>query len=318
MEYNISIIIPIYNVAQYIERCLNSVTGQTVTDGIECILVDDCGPDNSLEIAERYVQHYKGNIKFHIIRHEQNKGLSGARNTGIDHATGEYLYFMDSDDEITPDCMEQLYGEVVKYGKVDLVQGAMYETVEEKDTPCNFNISEHTTDLNAIKTFLLTYNGYIIPAQNRLVKRELVLQHKLHFREGIIHEDNYWTFFLAKYVKEMCYCSSRTYYHRYNPGSITKNINIAKENLAYKTIVTELSNHIDSFLPGTQKEYILYNLITAIDNDYLDEITKRSTIASFLIVNSFIEKTLLKFYFTAKNSFIRDKALHLLLRIYKL
>ena len=75
MKYKVSIIIPAYNVAQYIERCLDSVVNQTVTEGIECIIVDDCGPDNSLELAEQYVQRYQGNIKFHILRHERNKGV---------------------------------------------------------------------------------------------------------------------------------------------------------------------------------------------------------------------------------------------------
>lgn len=318
MEYKISIIIPVYNVAQYIERCLTSVAEQTATDGIECILVDDHGTDNSIEIAKQYIQHYNGNIDFKITSHEKNMGLSRARNTGIEQASGEYIYFLDSDDEITPDCMAQLYGKVIKYGKVDLVQGSMYETIEESTTPCNFNIPEYTEDLNTIKSFLLTFNGYIIPAQNRLVKRSLILQHHLFFREGIIHEDNYWTFFLTKSIRRMCFCSKRTYYHRYNPNSITGNINLKKENLAYKTIVTELSNHIDSFLPGSQKEYILYNLITAINRNYLDEQTKNAAIESFMVVNSFIEKALLKFYFTAKNLFLKEKTLHLLLRIYKL
>lgn len=318
MEYKISIIIPIYNVAQYIESCLNSVAKQTLTEGIECILVDDCGSDNSLEIANQYIQHYQGDITFKIVCHEKNMGLSGARNTGIEHASGEYIYFLDSDDEITPDCMEQMFGKVIKYGKVDLVQGSMYETPEEKTTPFNFGIPEYTEDLKAIKTFLLTYNGYIIPAQNRLIKRDLVIQHHLFFREGIIHEDNYWTFFLSKSVKGMCHCSIRTYYHRYNPNSITGNINLKKENLAYKTIVTELSNHIDSFLPNIQKEYILYNLITAINEDYLDEESKKASLASFMSVNSFIERFLLRLYFTDINILIKDKLLHLLLRLYKL
>lgn len=316
MEYKISIIIPIYNVAQYLESCLDSVTRQTVTEGIECILVDDCGSDNSLEIAKQYIQHYRGGITFKLICHEKNMGLSGARNTGIRHASGEYIYFLDSDDEITPDCMELIYGKVLKYGKVDLVQGSMYETPEERATPFNFYIPEYTEDLKAIKSFLLTYNGYIIPAQNRLIKREFVLQHNLFFREGIIHEDNYWTFFLAKSVNSMCHCSMRTYYHRYNPNSITGNINLKKENLAYKTIITELSSHIDTFLPDKQKEYILYNLITAINENYLDTESKQKTIAAFRSVNSFTERVLLKLYFTVGNTFIRDKVLHLLLRIY--
>ena len=93
----VSIIIPIYNVAPYIKRCLQSVADQTYKD-IECILIDDCGSDNSINLAKEFIYDYKGNILFTILHHEENKGLSAARNTGLRYAKGEYVYFLDSDD----------------------------------------------------------------------------------------------------------------------------------------------------------------------------------------------------------------------------
>ena len=112
---SISIIIPVYNVEQYIEECLLSVANQTMTEGIECIIVDDCGPDNSAAIAKRFVDSYQGDIRFTFIQRENNGGLSAARNTGIEAATGEYIYFLDSDDFIVPECIKTLYSIAIAY-----------------------------------------------------------------------------------------------------------------------------------------------------------------------------------------------------------
>ena len=120
----VSIIIPIYNVSQYIKRCIDSVISQTYQN-IECILVDDYSPDNSIHLAEEIINSYKGAIDFRIIHHTQNEGLSSARNSGTNVATGDYLYYLDSDDEITPGCIEKLLALVEKYPNVEMVQGNM-------------------------------------------------------------------------------------------------------------------------------------------------------------------------------------------------
>ena len=95
---SISIIIPVYNVEKYIEACLHSVMAQTYTGPMECILVDDCGQDNSIGVAEKMISDYQGTIHFRILHHDHNRGQSAARNTGMDAATGEYIFFSDSDD----------------------------------------------------------------------------------------------------------------------------------------------------------------------------------------------------------------------------
>ena len=160
----ISIIIPVYNVELYVEECLQSVANQTMTEGIECIIVDDRGQDNSAAIAKQYIDSYKGDIRFTFIQREKNGGLSAARNTGIEAATGEYVYFLDSDDTIVPECMKLMYGLVEKYGNVDLVQGSFYESEEEKKTISQYKLPEYTEDKRQIKTFLLRFEGDIIGA----------------------------------------------------------------------------------------------------------------------------------------------------------
>ena len=119
----VSIIIPVYNVAPYIADCLRSVMRQTYTGTMECLIVDDCGTDDCIAIAERMIADYKGPIRFRILRHKQNRGMSAARNTGTEAAIGEYLYYLDSDDEITEDCIERLMGKVAEYPDVEMVQG---------------------------------------------------------------------------------------------------------------------------------------------------------------------------------------------------
>ena len=105
----ISIIIPVYNVAEYITECVQSVMRQTYQGEIECILVDDCGSDGSIAIAEQLIAEYKGSISFRILHHDHNRGLSAARNTGLEASTGDYVYFLDSDDFIDANTIEVLY-----------------------------------------------------------------------------------------------------------------------------------------------------------------------------------------------------------------
>ena len=105
----ISIIIPVYKVEAYIEECLASVVAQSdAKANIECIIVDDCSPDGSMDIVRRFVDNYQGAVQFRLLRHEVNRGLYAARNTGIDAATGDYLLFVDSDDYLSADCLSTL------------------------------------------------------------------------------------------------------------------------------------------------------------------------------------------------------------------
>lgn len=315
----VSIIIPVYHVEKYILQCLQSVSDQIMTEGVECIIVDDCGGDKSIDIAKRFIEEYHGEIDFRIVYREKNGGLSAARNSGIEQAHGDYLYFLDSDDEITPDCMALMYSMVERYGEVDLVQGSFYETEHEKQTISAYELPEYNNDRRTIKTFLLRYEGDIVGAQSRLIRRDFLQHHNLFFKEGIIHEDNYWTFFLAKHVKVMAFCPQRTYYHRYNPNSITGNVNVAKESIAYKTIIEDASSHIDSFLAGHQKVLILNTLITAINRHYFNsESDKESLIQAFAKQNSLIERFFLYIYFTMKEGMIKTNILHLLIRLYRL
>ena len=314
----ISIIVPMYQVEQYLAICLKSITDQTMTDGVECILVDDCGSDRSLFIAKDFIEHYQGNVLFRIVEREKNGGLSAARNSGIDVASGEYVYFLDSDDEITPNCLEIMWSLVEKYGKVNLVQGAFFEDEKYANSISNIEFPEFCTCQAEIKTFLLQYLGDIVGAQSRLINLSFLKEHHLYFEEGIIHEDNLWTFFLSKYVRTMAYCDVCTYYHRYNPNSITGNVNVIKETIAYKHIIQTCSRSIDPFLIGIQKEWLLNNLITVINSKYyVKDADLKEMLSNFKSTCSFTEKLLLSLYLLLSNSALKNKMLHLLIRKFK-
>ena len=104
----ISIIIPVFNAEQYVRRCIESILTQNIADvSIECIVVDDCSPDNSMNIVRMLISEYQGPIHFVILQHEVNRGLSVARNYGMMHAKGDYVLFVDSDDYIEPNVFKK-------------------------------------------------------------------------------------------------------------------------------------------------------------------------------------------------------------------
>ena len=322
MGYRVSVIIPVYNVEHYIEECLRSVSAQTMGDAIECIIVDDKGTDNSIHIAEEYVATYKDNHKvdFRIIYRERNGGLSAARNTGIKAATGEYIYFLDSDDTIVPQCIETLLHLADKYGGVDLLP-ALY--IRDNDKMSQFgreSFPEFSDDRGLIKRSLLDYDKIPVTAANRLIRRELIIENNLFFKEGIIHEDNYWTFFLAKYVRRMAFCAEKLYYYRETPGSITKKPDIEKESYAFSTIINDCCDNIDNYEKGAQKRFILLHLLTMYANKYYHSTEDFEKIKQYFCThNCLIEKLLLYIIFHMNlDSLTYRKAVNLIQRLYLL
>ena len=218
----VSIIIPIYNVSKYIIKCLDSVAVQTYHN-IECILVDDCGQDDSIEKVNNYINCYSGLISFKIIHHSKNKGLSGARNTGINAANGDYIYFLDSDDAITPNCIETLISLAKKYPTADFIQGNIF-CYDNKPSPYAFNskIPEYCDKKEELEKIML--QKVITSAWNRLIKRSIILQYNLYFPEGLVHEDMYWIYFLSKYTKAASFTTKGTYIYNIREDSIMTSV----------------------------------------------------------------------------------------------
>ena len=317
MKTRISIIIPVYNVEQYIEECLLSVSNQTMTEGIECIIVDDCGPDNSAAIAKHFIDSYQGDIRFTFIQREKNGGLSAARNTGIEAATGEYVYFLDSDDYLVPSAIETLMSIADRNGGVDLLP-ALYITNagHHMDQFGSHSFPEFSDNQKIIKRALLDYDRIPVTAANRLIRRQLITDNALWFKEGIIHEDNYWTFFLAKHVRRMAFCPEKLYFYRETPGSITKSKNTEKEVLAFKTMVRDFTANIDDFERGAQKRYIFLHILSLNRyNECIDIQEWKEMLRAFLHCCSLTEKFVFTLTMTSKG-YVRQKSINLLQRLF--
>lgn len=208
----ISIIIPIYNVENYIKKCLESVYQQTYSN-IEVILVNDCTPDHSMEIARSIVNKNKNKYSTIIINHEINKGLSEARNNGMKIAKGEYIYFMDSDDIIIPETISLLANIAIKHKGIEMVEGNyVYGTTLNKQTHEN----------------ILIFRGKESQEQclrkptvwNILYLRTFLLKHSFSFYPNIYHEDLVFRYDLSKKISFYGKLSSITYLYRQTPNSI--------------------------------------------------------------------------------------------------
>lgn len=245
---NISIIIPLYNVAEYIEQCLQSVANQTYKGVIECIIVDDCGTDNSVQIVEDYIANYNGSIQFRLLHHECNRGLSAARNTGLEAATGEYVYFLDSDDWISDDCLEtlttplknKLYEMVV--GNYELRDGFMWVAVLDMPTGEIIGSNDCLASLVQFKVYMMAWN--------KLVSRKFLVENCITFYEGLVHEDELWSCVMMSKLSSMYIENKTTYYYRVRMDSITTMQELPKKYkrdcVAYQTILKEVAPYLQN------------------------------------------------------------------------
>lgn len=242
----VSIIIPIYQVENHIERCISSVMRQTYSHSmIECILVDDRGTDNSIMLAQKCIDNYKGEMQFKIIHNEHNCGLSVSRNNGMQVATGDYIFFLDSDDYISDDCIEKLMHTIYKYPEVEVVKGnhidrSYNETIKSAHIP-----SSIIKNKELMKLFFLEYVPCM--AWNTLISRKLIEKHHITFMPHLIYEDVLWSFYLFRETNSFLIIPDITLFYEINPHSITHSEQKDKE-LHIKSIITilkDMQNHIE-------------------------------------------------------------------------
>lgn len=225
----ISVIVPTYNVEKYILDCLDSVASQTFSGNIECLIVDDCGNDNSILKAEKFISTYKGNVEFHILHREKNGGLSAARNSGLDAATGDYIYFLDSDDYISNDCLEKLYSLIATYPQADMVQGGIISTNGRKIfRVSSLNVDAFSDNKDGIYAKLV-FGDVPVSSWNKLFRRDFLVRNDIRFYEGIIHEDVDFMYKVVRYIRSMAFCDAMTYiYREQREGSILTSSNDEK------------------------------------------------------------------------------------------
>ena len=265
----VSVIIPVYQVSDYVERCLKSVMSQTYTD-IECIIVDDATKDDSIDKCERLIKEYnenlKGGIRFKILHHEVNRGLSAARNTGTNAAIGEYIFYLDSDDEMTPDCMEKMMLMAKKYPEAEMIIGG-YQTIENGSVRSFLKGKVPVYVISNEKVVSLYYTKCIpIFAWNKLIKRSFLEVHQLCFKEGIVYEDDLWMFHVVKYLSIVAFLNEVTYHYYIRPGSILTSHDEFRKGESYKIIYSEI---LANLTPGRENKD-LERYVTGFCKCYLD------------------------------------------------
>lgn len=216
----ITIVIPVYNVELYIQRCLESVISQENIDySIECVIIDDCTPDNSMIIVYDIINNYKGTIIFSIVRHEQNKGLSEARNTGMKHAHGEFIMFLDSDDYLMPDSIAYMFNTSKDYPSADIIMGNVYEHKYSK-TQYDYKEPILISGGYEVRKWLLTHE-FAVSSWNRIFNRQFLINNKFFFEPNILHEDIPWSYKVYTKIQNVLLLPKVTYSYWYNQNSIT-------------------------------------------------------------------------------------------------
>ena len=222
MSPKISIIIPVYNVEKYLAECLDSCINQTLHD-IEIICINDCSPDNSQKILDEYKNK---DIRVKIIKHEKNLGLGGARNTGIENASGEYLWFVDSDDFISENACQLLY-DTAKEHNLDMLNFNLISFYDNQDGTKRYVEDVYDTDwgkhvvFQPLKDFDVTKGNWPpVSACSYIIKTVFVKQFR--FRLHCYYEDTDWTMILYASAQRVRCMTYTAYHRRITPGSITQ------------------------------------------------------------------------------------------------
>lgn len=287
-EIKVSVIIPIYNVEEYLEECLVSALNQTLKE-IEIICVNDGTPDNSMSIVEKYQDDERV-----VVVNKVNGGLSSARNAGMEVAKGEYVYFLDSDDYIVPECLENLYVDA-KEKDLDIIffdAESFYESKKlerEQAFYSNYYIREPKYEevVSGIEIFekWVEDNAFRTSACLQLIRRTFLIDNKISFYEGIIHEDNLFSLECIVEAKRVRHVAKQYYKRRVREGSIMTDTKKINSSLGYYKTIEGLVERIkDKEYTDSQKDAIFkrlyltqshcFNAIIDLEKEEIDQIVK--------------------------------------------
>lgn len=274
----ISIIIPVYNTSKYLQRCLNSVLNQTYKD-VEIIIINDGSTDNSLRICSEYAAKYD-NIK---LISKKNEGVSIARNTGIENATGDYIVFIDSDDYLENEYLQVLVNAVKGY---DMACCAYYEDNGESRKAILLSDSCEMDQLKALQLEIGgdLFGGYL---WNKIFRRSIIEKYKLRFKKGMtLCEDQVFCVEYTMHAQRIYYVAQALYHYIVYEDSALHSANRHehKDLRAYK-IIYGYSQGYDKntpFAKTARKKYAVslmaylwdYTVTDRIDKKRRDEIKK--------------------------------------------
>ena len=255
----LSIIVPVYGVEKYIDKCLNSLVKQSLKE-IEIIVVNDGTKDNSQKIVDKYVKKYPDKIKSYI---KENGGQGSARNYGLKKASGEYIGYVDSDDFVEKDMYKKLYNKA-KENNYDIVVCG------------NYNVSEDYQNKN-IDAFINNYNTDLeniffgkMAVWNKIYKRDILIKNKLEFKEKVWYEDLAFTLKAIMNSNTFAFIDEPLYDYLIREGSTMNNSNVQR-NLE----ILDAFNDILSYIQHNKKEEYFSKIeFLAIDHIYISAIVR--------------------------------------------
>lgn len=245
----VSVILPVYGVAAYIEKCAQSLMNQTLQE-MEFLFVDDHGPDNSIELLKQTIKGHPREKQVRVLTPEHNLGAGMARNYAIPEAKGEYIAFVDSDDWIEPDMFETLYNEAKKQNNADLCYCQEYKDYTD-GTPSIIlknPIVEPGEFTYEKKAFFLTH--YVSYFTTFLFKRSFIAQHAVRYPEDRSADDSFFLACALMTAKSIARVDAPFYHYLIRPGSVCT----TKDSVKYKKRLTVFSK-----LLTYAKEQAVYN-----------------------------------------------------------
>lgn len=212
-----------------------------------------------MSLAAAFVESYSGSIDFTICRHEKNRGLSAARNTGTDAAKGDWIFYLDSDDYLDAKAIELLMSEIDLHPDIEIVIGKIQSVPYRKFYDRKKLEQYHYIDYNA--TIRDIYFDLPINATNKLVAKSFIERNGLRFKEGTIHEDELWSYYLYSAATKVAFVHECTYFHKINPNSIMTTLTKEKDSKNWMMILDEVSKSITDPLASKLETYYLSKLI---------------------------------------------------------
>lgn len=239
-QYAISVIIPIYNVEKYLPRCLDSVLAQSFKD-LQIICVNDGSKDDSLNILNDYAQK---DDRILIISQE-NKGLSGARNTGLDAAKGKYIFFLDADDYLHPQALETFYNIALKTDSPIVISNTFARHGKDKISMAKFDINNINYSICSNPLIDLYAHRFVSAiVWNKLYKKEVI--QNFRFIEGIYYEDWPFTACLFSQLDNFAICKEKLYIYNTVSSSIVRSEFSVKKIKDYITGIRYVYNYFIS------------------------------------------------------------------------
>ncbi len=208
---NVSVLVPVYGVEKYIERCAKSLFEQTY-ENIEYVFVDDCGADRSIDILKQVVENYPARKTcVRIVRHERNRGLAAARNTAVECAGSDFILHVDSDDYLDLDFVEKLVTKQEENNADIVSSDCVYESLYKKNIiRCSRTMSPQKLALSCI------FGNNLINIWGRLIRKSLYVENDICVKEGLNMAEDYQVISrLAFYAKEVDYIED-SFYHYMN------------------------------------------------------------------------------------------------------